>query len=164
MQFHFRKGDDKDKEHLQALGLMAYGQHKSAMSPENWATYYAFMSNPETFTYLMKTSTCFLCETDNQIIGMAFLVSKGHPTEMFDANWSYIRMVGVHPTFGGNGIAKKLTQLCIEHAQNTGENFVALHTSEFMHAARHIYEKMGFKKFRELQRYGKRYWVYLMEV
>lgn len=164
MEFKYRKGTIKDKDKLQELGILSYSQHKHAMTPENWSRYNSFMSSPETFTFLMNTSTCFLCEYENEIIGMAFLVSNGHPTEMFEEKWSYIRMVGVNPSFGGKGIAKKLTQMCINYASETNENFVALHTSEFMNTARHIYESFGFKIVRELTRYDKKYWIYLLEL
>ena len=164
MNFIFRKGTLKDKDKLQALGVLSYSQHQSAMKPENWNKYSSFMSNPETYTYLMSTSSCFLCEHENEIIGMAFLVSNGHPTEMFEEHWSYIRMVGVNPNFEGKGIAKRLTKMCIDFAIETNENFVALHTSEFMNAARHIYEGFGFKVVRELTRYDKKYWIYLLNI
>lgn len=164
MKLSFRKGTIKDKDKLQELGVLSYSQHKHAMTPENWNKYSSFMSNPETFTYLMDTSTCFLCEYEKEIIGMAFLVSNGHSTDMFEDKWSYIRMVGVHPDFGGKGIAKKLTQMCIDYAKETNENFVALHTSEFMNAARHIYESFGFQVVRELTRYDKKYWIYLLKL
>ena len=96
---------------------------------------------------------------------MAYVIPKGNPTDIFQEDWSYIRMVGVNPNYNGNGIGKRLTQLCIDHAKETGENVVALHTSEFMDAARHIYESMGFKQIRELEpRLGKRYWLYQLEL
>lgn len=164
MEWKYRKGRIEDKDKLRALGILSYGQHQFAMTPENWDQYSSFISNPETFTYLMNTSVCFLCEYNNEIIGMAFLVPSGHPTEMFEEEWSYIRMVGVNPDFGGNGIAKKLTKMCIDYAKETNENFVALHTSEFMNVARHIYESFGFNIVRELTRYDKQYWIYLLEL
>jgi ribosomal protein S18 acetylase RimI-like enzyme len=164
MTLTFRKGTLKDKDKLQALGVLSYSQHQSAMTPENWNKYRSFMSNPETYTYLMSTSTCFLCERENEIIGMAFFVSNGNPTEMFEKEWSYIRMVGVNPYFGGKGIAKRLTQMCIDYAKETNERFVALHTSEFMNIARHIYENFGFKVIRELTRYDTKYWIYLLNI
>lgn len=164
MEFKFRKGTLEDKDKLQALGVLSYSQHQSTMTPENWNKYSSFMSNPETYSYLMSTSTCFLCEYENEIIGMAFLVPNGHPTDLFDSEWSYIRMVGVHPDFGGKGIAKALTQMCIDLAMETNENYIALHTSEFMDAARHIYKSFGFKVVRELTRYDKKYWIYLLKL
>lgn len=164
MELTFRKGKLEDKDKLQALGILSYSQHKEAMTPENWNKYNSFMSNPDTFSYLMSTSTCFLCEYENEIIGMAFLVPNGHPTEMFDEKWSYIRMVGVNPIYSGRGIGKKLTEMCLNFAKETNENNVALHTSEFMNAARHIYEGFGFEVVRELSRYDKKYWIYLLEL
>jgi ribosomal protein S18 acetylase RimI-like enzyme len=164
MNLIYRKGTLEDKDKLQALGVLSYSQHQSSMTPENWNKYISFMSNPDTFQNLMSTSTCFLCEYENEIIGMAFLVSNGHPTEMFEEQWSYIRMVGVNPNFEGKGIAKRLTQMCIDFAKETNESFVALHTSEFMNAARHIYAGFGFQVVRELTRYDKIYWIYLLNI
>ena len=52
----------------------------------------------------------------------------------------------------------------MEHAKETNETYIALHTSEFMDAARAIYEKKGFKKKKEIEYLGKRYWIYLLEL
>lgn len=164
MGLEFRRGMVEDIVSLQELGLSAYGQHRSALTAENWEKFSAFLTTPDSYSNLLRMSTCFLCEVDQRIVGMAFIVSKGHPTDLFEADWSYIRMVGVDPGFSGRGIAKRLTQLCLEHAGRTGERYVALHTSEFMDAARHVYEGFGFKAVRSLMRYGAQYWIYLLEL
>jgi ribosomal protein S18 acetylase RimI-like enzyme len=165
MEFKFRKSSIQELDQLQNLSLLAYAQHKTALGQENWNKMQAFIANRDNFIYLLDTSTCFVCEHNDEIVGMVCLVSKGHPTELFLSDWSYIRMLGVHPEYSGNGIAKQLTQMCIDYAQETHEHFIALHTSEFMDAARYIYEKMGFQQVKELElRYGKRYWVYLLEL
>jgi len=55
--------------------------------------------------------------------------------------------------------------MCIDRAKKNNEKVIALHTSEFMDAARHIYEGLGFKQVKELQsRYSKRYWLYTLEL
>lgn len=165
MEFKFRKSSHQELEQLQNLSLLAYAQHKTTLGDENWSKMHAFIAKRDNFVDLLDTSTCFVCEHNDVIVGMACLVSNGHPTELFQPNWSYIRMLGVHPDYSGNGIAKQLTQLCIDLARETHEKCIALHTSEFMNAARHIYEKMGFQQVKELElRYGKRYWVYLLEL
>jgi ribosomal protein S18 acetylase RimI-like enzyme len=98
-------------------------------------------------------------------VGVAFFVPHGNPAGFFSAEWCYIRRVGVRPEYQGKGIAQQLTQLCIEHARNTGEKTIALHTSEFMDAARHIYERTGFRRQEEVKTlFGKKYWVYLLEL
>lgn len=74
-------------------------------------------------------------------------------------------MVGVNTAYAGKGIGRRLMEICIDHARKTNETKVALHTSEFMDAARHIYENMGFVRIKELDsRLGKRYWLYLLDL
>jgi ribosomal protein S18 acetylase RimI-like enzyme len=74
-------------------------------------------------------------------------------------------MVGVHPDAGGKGIAQALTKLCIEKAKETNETMISLHSAEAMYDARHIYEKLGFKKIRLLdEHYGLVYWLYEMKL
>lgn len=101
------------------------------------------------------------------IVGMAHIIPNGNPADIFKIEWSYIRMVGVNPKYQGQGqgIAKTLTQMCIYKAKQTNEKTIALHTSEFMDAARHIYESLGFKILQEIdQRFGKKYWLYTLDL
>ena len=74
-------------------------------------------------------------------------------------------MVGVHTEHGGKGIGTRLTNMCIDLARANGEKTMALHTSEFMDAARHIYESLGFKRAKELEpMFGKIYWIYTLDL
>ncbi len=94
-----------------------------------------------------------------------FLFRREIQQKFLRQGWSYIRMVGVHPHYAGRGIGKQLTQRCIDFAISSDEQVIALHTSEYMNAARHIYESLGFKQMKELEpRYGKRYWLYQLEL
>jgi ribosomal protein S18 acetylase RimI-like enzyme len=162
---HYREGAISDPAQLKKLALISYGQFQNVLTRENWEKLRTHLTKEELFPGLLKTSQCFVCENANEIIGMAFLVSSGNPTEIFEADWSYIRMVGVHPDFAGKGIGNQLTQRCIDFAKNSDEKIIALHTSEYMNAARHIYENLGFKQIKELEpRYGKRYWLYQLEL
>jgi ribosomal protein S18 acetylase RimI-like enzyme len=53
----------------------------------------------------------------------------------------------------------------MEKAVETGERSISLHSAEIMFAARHIYEKLGFKKIRLLDsHYGLQYWLYKYEI
>ncbi|NOU17595.1 MAG: GNAT family N-acetyltransferase [Bacteroidales bacterium] len=165
MEIKYRLGSNSDKDKLQKLGLISYGQFKKVLTEENWNKFNSFLTGQNTYIDLLKISNCFVCETKEEIIGMAYLIPKGHPTDIFQTEWSYIRMVGVNPNFGGNGIGKKLTQMCIDYAKDTKEEIIALHTSEFMDIASHIYESRGFKQIKELEpRFGKKYWLYLLDL
>ncbi len=166
MNIQFRRGDYNDLNGLKRLALKSWGQYQTMLSPENWKALNESLNDHKTYTDLLENAECFIC-TNNQkgIIGMAFLVPSGNPTEIYDKDWSYIRFVTVDPDFGGKGIGKQLTKLCIDLAKSNNEKFIALHTSELMNNARHIYESFGFSVLKEIdQRLGKRYWLYKLDL
>ena len=163
---NYRKGDINDLNAIMELALKTWTEFKTELTTENWQNLYKTLTSEKTFIDLLEKSYSVVCENKNgKIVGMGFLVPNGNPTEIYDKSWCYIRFVTVNPEFGGNGIGKKLTENCIQFAKQNGEKTVALHTSEMMNKARHIYEKLGFKILRELEpRLGKKYWLYLLNI
>lgn len=163
---NYRKGNTNDLNAIMKLALKTWTEFESELTTENWQNLYKTITCEKIFIELLEKSYSVVCENKNEeIIGMSFLVSNGNPTEIYDKNWCYIRFVTVDPEFGGNGIGKNLTENCIQHAKQNGEKTVALHTSEMMNKARHIYEKLGFEILRELEpRLGKKYWLYLLDI
>jgi ribosomal protein S18 acetylase RimI-like enzyme len=160
-ELEYRRGNLKDLKELKELGLITFGQYAPLLLPEHWKTLHANLQNEERLLELIRISKAFVCTHNSTIVGRAFLVPKNNPTAIFDKDWAQIRMVGVHPDYAGKGIAKELTRLCIEEAKHLGEKTIALHTSEMMNAARHIYESLGFAQIKEIDRiFGKRYWLY----
>ena len=165
MNFHYRIGAVSDLEQLQRLGIGAYSEFKHVLAPESWNQLHAGLQNTALLKKIVENSTAFVCETAGEIAGVAYLVPSGNPEGVFQHDWSYIRRVGVDPRYRGKGIARKLTGLCISHARETNEKIIALHTSEFMDAARHVYESLGFVRLKEIDRiFGKRYWLYTMQL
>ena len=162
---HYRPATHDDLDGLRALGLTSYGRLKKDMTPENWVKMESVLTSDQTFPVLVSDCHSFVCEEDDRLLGMAFLVPSGNPTKIYSEETSYIRMVGVHPDANGKGIAKTLTWLCIEKAKETGEKTIMLHSAEIMYAARHIYEKSGFRKVRLLDsHYGLEYWLYELNI
>jgi ribosomal protein S18 acetylase RimI-like enzyme len=162
--YKFRVGNATDIEQIKNLTWLAYSQFKNMLSEENILAWKNSMTNAKTYEKLFETATCFVSEKESKIVGSAFLIPKGNPFKWFDADCCYIGLVAVHPDFEGNGIGKKLTEMCLHHAQETGEKIIALHTSEFQNAARHIYEKMGFQKQNKFDQFGKTYWLYKLQL
>lgn len=162
---HYRPGTLEDISSMMELGKISYGQYATVLTIDNWLTLNKFLHNEAAYTDMINRSSPFVCEHNGQMVGMAFLIPSGNPTDIYDKDWSYIRMVGVHPGYAGQGIGKKVTELCIAQAKTLKEQTIALHTSEFMDAARHIYEQLGFSILKEIpQRLGKRYWLYTMNI
>jgi ribosomal protein S18 acetylase RimI-like enzyme len=160
---HYRTADQKDIPALQELGLASYGRLKKHLTPENWLKMETLLLSEQTFPILVRDCHSFVCEENGRLLGMAYLVPSGNPTKVYSAETSYIRMVGVHPDASGKGIAQALTKLCMEKAKETRETMISLHSAEIMYDARHIYEKLGFKKIRLLdEHYGLVYWLYEM--
>ena len=165
MELLYRNATMADTGQLQRLGLNAYGQFRADLTEENWKRFLVYLSAENTYPDLLKKSTCFVCELNDEIIGMAYLIPHGNPTDIFPSDWCYVRMIGVHVRHEGKGIGKALTKLCVNQAKASGENIIGLHTSEFMDAARHIYESLGFEKVKELEpRFGKKYWLYKLDL
>ena len=161
----YRNGNINNVNQIKELTLLAYMQFRDILTEENVIEWQEYLGNENIYTELFKTAFCFVCEYNNKIIGSAFLIPQGNPYKWFDAHCAYIRLVAVHPAFEGKGIGRNLTQLCIDKAKDIGENTIALHTSEFQNAARHIYEKMGFVKIKDLDlMFGKQYYLYTFQL
>jgi ribosomal protein S18 acetylase RimI-like enzyme len=161
----YRPGTIDDIDQLQSVRLSAYGQFQSVLTQDNWTTFYGNLQDKQKLVDLLKIATCFVCEDSDKIVGTAYIIPSGNPTDLFRSEWSQIRMVGVNPNYQGQGIAKVLTKMCIDFAKQNNEKTIALHTSEFMDAARHIYENAGFKVLKEIPPlFGKKYWIYTLDL
>ena len=164
-KLNYRQGSIHDVNQIKELSIVSYSQYSEILTPENWKSLNKFLNDDKALLDLITKAESFLCTDNNIIVGMAYLIPSGNPTDIYQENWCYIRMVGVHPNYTGNGIGRKLTMLCIEKAKEMGEKTIALHTSEFMDAARHIYESIGFKILKEIpRRLGKIYWLYTLDL
>ncbi|MES2704521.1 MAG: GNAT family N-acetyltransferase [Bacteroidota bacterium] len=163
--YTYRDATHADIEQLKQLGLASYGKYAPNLTADNLEKLQHGMASDKTWLDVLAIAKSFLCVYKDKIVAMAFIVPRGNAWEFFENEWSYIRLVGVHPLHEGRGLAKALTQRCIDHAISSGERVIALHTSEQMKAARHIYERLGFKILRELEpRLGMKYWLYTLEI
>jgi ribosomal protein S18 acetylase RimI-like enzyme len=63
-----------------------------------------------------------------------------------------IRMLAVRPGSRGQGYGRRLTQACLHRARELKVGAIFLYTGTFMAAARHLYEKLGFKRAPDFDR------------
>ncbi|MBM4276171.1 MAG: GNAT family N-acetyltransferase [Deltaproteobacteria bacterium] len=63
-----------------------------------------------------------------------------------------IRIFAVRPQSRGRGCGIRLTMEVLRRAREMGVSTIFLYTGEFMHAARHIYEELGFRRAPEFDR------------
>lgn len=69
----------------------------------------------------------------------------------------YIDSVAVDSSFGGRGIGTKLIQQAIDHAREIGIPQVTLNVDQTNPAAGRLYERLGFKKVKEIDISGGRF-------
>jgi ribosomal protein S18 acetylase RimI-like enzyme len=163
--YTFRDATSEDIQFLKKLGRVSYGQFRETLGEAEWEKMRSGIDNENMWQALLSVSRGILCCNSESIVGMGFIIPRGNPTELFSADWSYIRMVGVDPAHKGKGIARQITEMCVQHARQLKEKTIALHTSEFMDAARHLYESLGFTRLKEIEpRFGKRYWIYTLSL
>ena len=55
-------------------------------------------------------------------------------------------MLAVDPARHGRGVGRALTMACIERARADGRRRMVLHTGDWMPAAKHLYELLGFER------------------
>jgi len=162
---NYRKAVPADASAIMQVFRQSWSQFESILAPEHWAKMNGNMSDPVVLDQLMRTAATFVCDAGGELAGVVFLVSSGHPTPIYPADWAYIRLLSVHPAFRGLGIGRQLTEMCIELAKEEGEKTLGLHTSIMMPDARHIYSKLGFALVRELEPLlGQQYWLYVMHL
>lgn len=161
----YTEGSLTDVPQLKSLGLDSYGIFQKVLTPDNWQILKGNLENESNIINLVNKAKTYICKDGERIVGMIYLVPNGNPADVYPAEWCYVRVLGVHPEYSGKGIARKLVQMCLDEAVKSGEQTMALHTSEFMNAARHLYEGIGFTILREIdQRFGKRYWLYTLDL
>ncbi|MGO4294065.1 GNAT family N-acetyltransferase [Chitinophaga sp. RAB17] len=158
---NYRPAVAADTAAIREVSIQSYGQFENVLAPEHWQRMKHGMSDQGMLDELMRISTTFVCDAGNELAGVVFLVPSGNPTDIYPADWAYIRRLGVHPGYRGHGIGRRLTEMCVEQAEINGEKILGLHTSTIMPDARHLYGKLGFTLIRELAPIlGQQYWLY----
>ncbi len=91
--------------------------------------------------YDPKRERCWIAEMNGENVGTVMLVKD-------KANVARLRLLLVDPKARGLGLGARLTDECVRFARRAGYKKIALWTHSVLTAARHIYEKAGFKLMR----------------
>jgi DNA-binding MarR family transcriptional regulator/GNAT superfamily N-acetyltransferase len=97
-----------------------------------------------------KRERCWIAERDEEIVGSVFLVKESEKT-------AKLRLLYVEPSARGLGIGARLVAECVRFARGAGYEKIVLWTQSELDAARHVYERAGFRvvEKKEHRSFGK---------
>ena len=106
-----------------------------------------------------------VAQVDDQIVGTVTYLPPGPRNyDRVPADWAVIRVLAVDPSWRGAGIARLLVEECLRRAAADGVPAVGLHTAAVMHAARSLYESVGFTLRREFEHLDSIFCVYGLDL
>ncbi len=100
---------------------------------------------------------------DAHVVGTAtYLPSGPRDYNRVPTEWAVVRGMAVVPAWRGRGIGRALLTDCLERARSDRAPSVGLHTAAIFHAARGLYEDVGFRQQSEFEHLGLRFCIYAL--
>lgn len=134
----------EELDRIEALVKAAYREFRPLFPEKVWQ---AWMDNIRE-TVHSPAGMLLVAESGGEIQGAVRFFPDASQSGM--GHWppgvAAIRILAVLPEARGRGYGTLLARECLSRAREQKVSAIFLFTGEFMHAARHIYEKLGFQR------------------
>jgi DNA-binding MarR family transcriptional regulator/GNAT superfamily N-acetyltransferase len=97
--------------------------------------------------YDPKRERCWIAEKDGARVGSVLVAAASEEV-------AKLRLLHVESEARGLGIGKRLVEECVRFSRQVGYQKITLWTQSILHAARHIYEQVGFRVVHEEQHHN----------
>jgi DNA-binding MarR family transcriptional regulator/GNAT superfamily N-acetyltransferase len=97
--------------------------------------------------YDPKRERCWIAEKDGANVGGVIVAAASEEV-------AKLRLLHVESEARGLGIGKRLVEECVRFSRQVGYQKITLWTQSILHAARHIYEQVGFRVVHEEQHHN----------
>jgi len=149
-EIHIREAGAGEMAAVAHLVKTAYREFQPLMPEAVWERWMDNISE----TMQAPEGMMLVAERQGRIEGaVKFYPDAGQARQgQWPAGAGLIRLLAVAPGSRGRGYGVRLTQACLQRARDQKTPTIFLYTGTFMAAARHIYEKLGFKRAEEFDR------------
>ena len=145
-----REGTPEEQDEIETLVKTAYREFQPIFPADRWE---AWMDNIWE-TVHSGQGVAIVAESQGKLQGVVKFYPHAGQAGM--GQWpkeaASMRILAVHPDSRGKGYGILLVRECLRRARALKIHQIYLYTGTFMQAARHIYEKLGFKRALEFDR------------
>ena len=128
------------------MGWIVYRQAILYTEEYGWDGTYETLATEIVASFLKnydpKWERAWVAEKDGERVGAVFVAKASDEI-------AKLRLLHVEPEARGLGIGKRLVEECVRFARQAGYQKMTLWTQSTLHAARHIYEQVGFQVVRQ---------------
>jgi ribosomal protein S18 acetylase RimI-like enzyme len=145
-----REGRPNEVDQIEALVKTAYREFQPLFPERVWQ---AWMDNIRE-TVHSRAGVIIVAESGGKIQGVVKFYPDASQAALgkWPSEAASMRVLAVNPGSRGQGYGTLLARECVHRAKALKIFTIYLYTGTFMQAARHIYEKLGFRRAPEFDR------------
>jgi ribosomal protein S18 acetylase RimI-like enzyme len=155
----------EEQKAVARLSVEAYWEFADVVGPDIWSR---MERNLSRLAGDSPDAATIVAELDSELVGTAEYLGPARRrvglVEAVPEGEAYIGRLGVAPAASGRGVGRALTEECIRRAREDGARTIGLATRDIMASARAMYESMGFRPVRTVERGGSAYLTCVLDL